>query len=243
MVLTTVITVYIAAFLFRDAKLLFTQANFCSHTSYNLNISGCEIFNDAKETKLPKSFHAFADSIQLDTANIKNLNSSKRFFKVDGLGTGTVVKLKWFEQSRSWLFDISKTGYVAEVYTIQTVDVIAPQLGPLSVATVSGPNALPKATQVLVPRKERWGVRVFREQWDELFSQNKSLEIGKKARWEPKEWQFFPPTGYSCFEDVDGIEFETASGFKELMKVLAIVERIAVGAVEDQEVRQFLHLR
>lgn len=54
-----------------------------------------------------------------------------------------------------------------------------------------------------VPRQSKWGASVWREDWDELFSQNASLRIGEHATWDPALNAFFPKSIGTRSDDAD----------------------------------------
>jgi hypothetical protein len=85
------------------------------------------------------------------------------------------------------------------------------------------------------PRQEQWGIRVFHERWQGLFKENQELGIGKKTKWQPTEAQFFPSDGYMDHVDMEGTEAEVGAGFQELMRVLKVVENVAMGRETKDE--------
>lgn len=134
-----------------------------------------------------------------------------------------LVNLLRYEQSRSWLFTVTGTGYVVELYTMQEAE--------------PGPAASTKSSHKLQLSlgEEHWGIRVFHDQWDNLFKENRELGIGKTVDWEPTEAQFFPSEGYLDYKDMEGVEAEIGAGFQELMRVLKLVESIAKGLEGKQD--------
>ena len=160
-----------------------------------------------QEAKLPSILKQFADNVTVIKTKVKG----GRMFNVPAKTIG----LLHYEQCRSYLFKVTGTGYVAEVFTTQKIEIKPHPTKPMT---------QPK------PREERWGVRVFHDEWAAKFAENEQLGFCKKTKWEPLEREFFPCQGFMGVEDTRTWEFENSSGFEELMRVLRLVEGVIVGS-------------
>lgn len=195
-----------------------------SDASYELKIERCDMLNELRENKLRTVYHQFANKVKPEA--IKEpmyLAKNKRLFFIPANGTGSQVKLRACEQSRSWLFSMKDSGYYVEVYAKSMID-IRPENEPDSQTTYK-----PR------PREEFWGMRVWHEQWPGLFSQNKELGIGRNTQWLPTEAQFFPSGEHLGFETMEGLEAEVGAGFDALLRVAKTVEGVAKGAVIEEK--------
>jgi hypothetical protein len=147
----------------------------------------------------------------------------KRLFDIPATGTGSEVKLVYYEQGRSWAFCFANTGYFVELYTTATIDV------------KPADPAKSGDTRKAWPRKESWGVRVWHESWASLFSDNEELGIGRRATWQPTEAQFFPSEGYLDCAEMEGTEAEVGGGFETLLRVMKRVGEVATGVWETRQ--------
>lgn len=181
--------------------------------------------NELREDKLRPVYHQFANKVHPITRNSAMLLKDKRLFDVPATGTSSEVKLRYYEQCRSWFFSIGSSGYFAELYTKSAVDVIPDNL--------TKPEGTPKPW----PRQEQWGMRVWHDRWAGLFNENKELGIGKKTKWQPTEAQFFPSEDCLDYVDMEGTEAEVGAGFEALLRAMKTVEDVAMGGIEKREKR------
>jgi hypothetical protein len=183
----------------------------------NLNVSGAQL---PIENKLPLTYHQFADAITLDTASArlalgKNVKLNERFIVFPSVDRILPVPIRHIEQRRSWKFDMRKyPGYIAEVSTTQSVDV---------------------DHQHRKPRQERWSVQLYHEQWDTIFSENRKLKIGQRAKWVATEAQFFSCPRRDWHEDREGMVYSTGSGIMQLMEAIGMLKNIIAGKVEKEQ--------
>ncbi|KIW06816.1 uncharacterized protein PV09_02496 [Verruconis gallopava] len=192
--------------------------------SNNLRISRCEILKELQSQKIKDIHRQFANNIK-PNPKIKDFNYAENtslFQFQEDANTCALLDLKFYEQSRSWLFSIGMTGYFAELYASGTMEMKKSR------------KMLRNQLREAWPRKECWAIRVIHERWGSLFKENEDLGIGKKTNWQPTEAQFFPSENYIDTEGMEGTEAEAGAGFLKLQNIVKIVEDI----IEADELRE-----
>ena len=168
-----------------------------------------------REDKLKAVYHQFANKVQANKHATGSLCRDQMLFDVPSTGTGKEVNLLYFEQRRSWLFEIKQSGYFVELYTCAPVDV--------KPKDSTNQNSERSHWQ----RHEYWGIKIWHEGWSRLFQKNEELGIGEKTSWQPSEAQFFPSEGHADFASMEGTEAEIGAGFEALLRAVQVVEETA----------------
>lgn len=183
------------------------------HASYNLAVSRCHSFLDTDhEQTLPGLYRSFANGMTMNCERAQDPSDHRQFIRYP-LKENTMkepkVPIKEMQQKRSWRFTVKGSAYEVEVSTIQKIEY---SYKPFDL------NAY----------EQRWAVQVWHPSWDVNLGENAQLSIGEGAKWEAKEWYFFPPKGMYDLE-MEGMVYEKGSGCAELLRVLGIVESIIMG--------------
>jgi hypothetical protein len=163
---------------------------------------------------LPSIYTRFFDKVSVVPEHVLGDVQNLCMFKFESNNGQTGIPLYSLEQRRSWIFTIFKgpgRGYNVELFSFQ-------------MANVSKTGPFPT-------HEQRWGVRIYHPQWDTLFAENQYLDVGMRANWEPAEWQFFPPEAEDIQDavNVEGMEFETGTGYQKMLDAVAVVEKIIKG--------------
>ncbi|KAE9961847.1 hypothetical protein BLS_001259 [Venturia inaequalis] len=196
-----------------------------SRSSNAISVVAGTFVTDSQKAKLPgwSLYERFLKKISVIPENTKSSVKDRPIFDFEeNNGKGGIYLLS-LEQRKSYMFEISKgpgRGYHAELFSFQTPD-------------LRKKTHFPQDTRF--PQKEqRWGVQLWHPSWDTLFYDHRYLDIGMQADWEPAEWQFFPPASehINDWQDVQGMEFEVGSGYKNMLDAVRVVEMVIHGKKE-----------
>lgn len=78
----------------------------------------------------------------------------------------------------------------------------------------------------------RWGLSVYRTDWDNRFSENERLKVSEKTKWKDEFEEWFPAE--ASFDSTEGDD-----GFKQLLERLGEIEKIVRDPVEEVETSEF----
>ena len=164
-----------------------------------------------EHSKLSPELRQFADKVRIDTIALRKKSSEKSFVVFNPF-----VQPKLVRQMIRYQYGIKGTDYTLELSQIQ--DRVYP-------ARKSVPDA--PAPTVYEPR---WGLNVFRIEWDTMFTKNARLTIGASADWGDDMENWFPQD-WVADEDHDGKQ----DGFAQLMRKLGKVEKLVREPVVEGE--------
>lgn len=171
---------------------------------------------DSQKAKLPgwSLYERFLKKISVISENAKPDVKDRFLFNFEENSSRGGIRLLSLEQRKSYIFEIFTgpgRGYHIELFSFQ----------------------MPGARKIThFPQNEqRWGVQIWHPSWDTLFYDHQYLEIAMKANWEPAEWQFFPPAAnhINDWQDVEGMEFEVGSGYRNMLDAVKVVEKVIRG--------------
>ena len=131
------------------------------------------VADSVDSTKLPAMLQTFASSVRIDAAAATRQRPSESFVLHK-----PVTTLKSVRQIISYRYNVRETDYTLELTRFQ--DRIYPKRKSLV------ENVVPKAYT------PRWGVNVYRVEWDNLFAKNERLAVGDTAEWDDDLEDWFP---------------------------------------------------
>lgn len=158
-----------------------------------------------EEERLPQGFAAYGDSIKPNPKQAQRVV----MYKMDDMTfvhyRSTFTWLKSVEQRLNYRYNLKGSDYTLDLSRFQ-LRTFPPKK---NLVSASGQPAMYEA---------RWGLSVYRIEWDTLFTKNERLPVGEKADWEHEEKVWFP-------KDYDDDEGETG-GFEMMMRKLAMIQEL-----------------
>lgn len=164
-----------------------------------------------EHSKLPPELRHFADKVRIDTMALRKKSEEKSFVVFNPF-----VQPKLVRQMIRYQYGIKGTDYTLELSEFQDRVYAAKK----SVADTPVPTVY----------EPRWGLNVFRIEWDTMFTKNARLTIGASADWDDSMENWFPQEWVHDSDD-DGKQ----DGFAQLMRKLERVEKLVRDPLMDDE--------
>ncbi|KAF7191296.1 hypothetical protein HII31_07319 [Pseudocercospora fuligena] len=141
-----------------------------------------------EEYKVPQNLRDFAARVTIDPIQAVKQSADKSFVRYNPF-----MRLRSFRQEVSFRYNILNSDYTLELKRFQD-------------RIFSTQQTLVEKPKVTV-YEPRWGVNVFRTDWDTAFSKNERLPIGEVADWDDTFEVVFPSDiGPDVEDDGDGFE-------------------------------------
>jgi hypothetical protein len=167
-----------------------------------------------ESARIPEKLSEFAHTVKILPDAARNRTFDRLFVQYRPYAG----HLKKIQQSISYRYLISHSDYVVELSRYQDRE-LAPRRTVLS--------APEKETTVYEPR---WGLSVYRPDWDKEFTRNENLGIGERADWVDDVEEWFP-------EDINkdsDTESSGKLGFSQLLAKLKEIQNLMIQA-KDQD--------
>ena len=167
-----------------------------------------------EESRLPARLVDFAHGVRINAKEAQKANPQESFI----IHKPYAGHLKSIEQRISYRYGLAASDYTLELTRFQT-RVYPPR------RSLALPPGEPKVYE------PRWGLSVYRGEWDTEFTKNERLPIGERADWEHDLETWFP-------EDITstspvGEKKEEGIGFEQLMEKLKKVGKLVREAKEE----------
>ncbi|KXT01537.1 hypothetical protein AC578_4548 [Pseudocercospora eumusae] len=166
-----------------------------------------------EEYKVPQNLRDFASRVTIDPIQAVKQSADKSFVRYNPF-----IRVRSFRQEISFRYNILNSDYTLELKRFQD-------------RIFSTPQTLVEKQKVTV-YEARWGVNVFRTDWDTAFSKNESLPIGEAADWDDTFEVVFPSDIGPDVED-DGDGFEQLLGKLDRIAALVRGSHAIEGEVEE----------
>ncbi|EME49252.1 hypothetical protein DOTSEDRAFT_58497 [Dothistroma septosporum NZE10] len=155
-----------------------------------------------EHSKLPHELRRFANRIRIDPVALRKKANDQSFVVFNPF-----VQPKMVRQMIRYQYGIKGTDYTLELSQFQDRIYAARK----SVAD----NVVPTVYE------PRWGLNVFRIEWDTMFTKNARLTIGASADWGDDMENWFPQDWDPDVDDVGGHD-----GFGQLLRKLMKIEKL-----------------
>lgn len=156
-----------------------------------------------EHSKLPRELRHFADRVRIDPMAVRNKKSDDKSF----ITFNPFVQPKTVRQMIRYQYGIKGTDYTLELSQFQDWVYAARK----SMADAVEPTVF----------EPRWGLSVFRVEWDTMFTKNARLTIGASADWTDEMENWFPQD-WVPDDDDEGKQ----DGFGQLLRKLAKIEKL-----------------
>lgn len=152
-----------------------------------------------EDARLPAGLASFPDRVKVDSraahSPVLSVVADMSFIKPI-----SHPQLKHMEERIRYHYYIAGSDYTLELTRFQHRD-IPPRR---SLAVPAGEHTVYEA---------RWGVSVYRNEWDAMFTRNEQLSVGERAEWSHEEGMWFPTDDPMSDE-------QAGKGFEQMMEKL-----------------------
>ncbi|KXT13608.1 hypothetical protein AC579_9771 [Pseudocercospora musae] len=166
-----------------------------------------------EEYKVPQNLRDFAARVTIDPVQAAKQSAEKSFVRYNPF-----MRLRSFRQEVCFRYNILNSDYTLELKRFQD-------------RIFSTQQTLVEKPKVTV-YEARWGINVFRTDWDTAFSKNERLPIGEVADWDDDFDVVFPSDIGPDVED-DGDGFEQLLGKLDRIAALVRSSRSIEGETEE----------
>lgn len=148
--------------------------------------------------RLPAKFKSFAKSVNIVSNLAKSATMNNLFVKFTHIPV-----LKSVRQNISYRYNINQSDVTLELVCFQDRLYLPSDM-------------TPRMSHNPMVYEPRWGINVYRQEWDTMFGQNERLKIGLATEWKTDVRTWFPPD----------IAEDCSDGWPQLMKMLRKIERL-----------------